>query len=185
MVNLGSFHNGSVNKNWCPSWDPWACHSWLRYTIALWTMANFNSNKWYQVTLKEYDKSNLLSLATTTHGVNGSAYFQISNNASANQQWQLFPSKDSTYVLRSGESGPYRYLVAKSGNDGSSVNTGNTVQFHLREMFRLKSGRLTIPGTWNKQCLENPRRFYVLDNHTMGRWLFRNEQRSEWYVVAL
>jgi hypothetical protein len=91
-------------------------------------MSNFDSQKWYQITMKAYDKSNLLSLASDSHNGTGSAYFQITNTSSPNQQWQLFASTNNTYVLRSGESTSFGYLTTKkSSDDKATVNAGNTV----------------------------------------------------------
>jgi hypothetical protein len=91
-------------------------------------MSNFDSQKWYQITMKAYGKTNLLSLASNARNATGSAFFQKTNSSSPNQQWQLFPSANNTYVLRSGQSTSYGYLTTKrSSDDKSTVNSGNTV----------------------------------------------------------
>jgi hypothetical protein len=89
--------------------------------------ANLDKSFWYQVTL---ESSEVLSLASTGYGKTGtgSAFFQVTNKTSPNQLWQLWSAKDSTYVLRSQESGPEGYLTAHVGKENvKGENTGNTL----------------------------------------------------------
>ena len=67
--------------------------------------------------MQSYSKSNLLSLASDAHNGTGSAFFQITNTSSLNQQWQLYPTPNNTYILRSGQSTSFGYLTARSISD--------------------------------------------------------------------
>lgn len=98
-------------------------------------MANFDSQKWYQITLQLYAKRNLkgLSLSTSTKNATGSVIFLDSNNASQTQQWQFFPSprnnkNPNEYILRSHHSTSLGYLTTKRiSDDKASINYGNTI----------------------------------------------------------
>jgi hypothetical protein len=84
----------------------------------------------YQITMKS---STTLSLATsnTTNNGTGAVFFQRTNTSQPNQRWQIWNAQNDSYVLRSGNSGPYGYMIAiASKSDTSTVaelNNGNTV----------------------------------------------------------
>ncbi|KAF2812570.1 uncharacterized protein BDZ99DRAFT_496960 [Mytilinidion resinicola] len=87
-------------------------------------MANFDSNKWYQLSIG-LSASHLLSMCgmnlSTTGGDPGlgAAYFGATNSSDASQQWQIHPVHTSTtYVLRTKASGPQQgYLGTQIGLD--------------------------------------------------------------------
>lgn len=99
-------------------------------------MANFANDHWYQITLQQFGlEKPLLSLATANTTNNGSSpvFMQLTNTSMPNQRWQIWHAANDSYILRSGNSGPWGYMVAiaNASDTGSSgaldANRGNTV----------------------------------------------------------
>ena len=101
-------------------------------------MANFANDHWYQITLKQFGlEKPLLSLATANTTNNGTSpvFMQLTNTSMPNQRWQIWHAQNDSYVLRSGNSGPWGYMVSianRSDTAGGSssvldANSGNTV----------------------------------------------------------
>jgi hypothetical protein len=133
-------------------------------------MANFDSSSWYSVTIKANGlDSPVTSLATsdTTNNGTGSVFFQVTDTSKANQRWQLFNAKDDSYILRSGNSGPWGYMVAVASNAKSSnANSGNTV-----------------PAAWNYANITDDSMYWTIKPWGDGSFYMQNSANgSDWHL---
>ncbi|KAF2492152.1 hypothetical protein BU16DRAFT_620563 [Lophium mytilinum] len=87
-------------------------------------VAQFDQNQWYQITVDTSDSLSMAGTELSEHRA-GSVFFQVTNTSAPLQRWQLFPSKNSTYILRS-QSGPQGYLGASAKPSTKSEQGGTT-----------------------------------------------------------
>lgn len=115
-------------------------------------MANFLSNKWYQLTVGNSESQSMKSseILFAKNWTSGSVYFDRANTSSSLQQWQIFPTPGnaSIYVLRSRSIGPEGYLSAAAGTTNENgENAGNTVPV-MRKYTVLDESVFWIMDTW-------------------------------------
>ncbi|KAF2497516.1 hypothetical protein BU16DRAFT_316254 [Lophium mytilinum] len=88
-------------------------------------MATFDPNQWYRVTTG-IDVNPGLAMDGTSlyHAGRGSVLFKLTDTTDSEEQWQIFPVNDSTYILRTKASGPGGFLGASySANETEPGNT--------------------------------------------------------------
>ncbi|KAJ9667018.1 hypothetical protein H2201_002851 [Coniosporium apollinis] len=133
-------------------------------------MANFLSNKWYELTLGNSDPRSMKSseILYAENWTIGSVYFDTANTSSSLQQWQIFPTPGnaSIYVLRSRSIGPEGYLSTAAGttsDDGE--NAGNTVP------------------VMHKYTILDDSVFWIIDTWGDGTFRMSNlENGTEWHL---
>jgi hypothetical protein len=69
-------------------------------------MANFDSNRWYQLLVKSASNVQSMDGSVLYDNGEGAVFFQLTNTSDPEQQWQLYPYNSSFYVLRTQASGP-------------------------------------------------------------------------------
>src|SRR5436190_14103937 len=89
-------------------------------------MANFDSNKWYQIRKRSTD---ILALAGTSlfKEGKGAVFFQLTNTSVPDQQWQVYTVEKNEYVLRPRVGGPTAYMTTTVGNSSDPNNSGNSI----------------------------------------------------------
>ncbi|GME33325.1 hypothetical protein GTA08_BOTSDO07495 [Neofusicoccum parvum] len=95
-------------------------------------MANFDQNKWYQIStpgggLSFVGSPDVLKDGKTTVQPYGAVFLRTSNSTDREQQWQIYPVNETTLVLRTRASGPSNYMgTAIDFGTVGTVNGGNT-----------------------------------------------------------
>jgi len=91
-------------------------------------MAEFDQNQWYQINNQDYKLSQSLVGTAVYEGADnrerGAVFMRKTNSKDVEQQWQIFPSDDSTFYLRTKKGGDKTYLGARL--TVSEVTQGNT-----------------------------------------------------------
>lgn len=94
-------------------------------------MANFNSNKWYQIGNGCYEDDLHFAGSVLLGETNlqlGAAFMQMTDVDAPEQRWQVYTFNETYYVLRGDAAGPGAYLSARVIKDppNDSPNVGNT-----------------------------------------------------------
>ena len=88
-------------------------------------MASFDSNTWYQIEFSQADTAGDQYLGSG--GVGPTAvHLKPNNQSSPNQQWQMLPSVDDTWVLRTSAMGSLAYMCAFDGLTSGTLQTNTT-----------------------------------------------------------
>lgn len=73
-------------------------------------MANFDSNRWYQLLVKSASNVQSMDGSVLYDQGKGSVFFKITNTSQPEQKWQLYTYNSSFHVLRTKGSGPDGYM---------------------------------------------------------------------------
>jgi len=106
-------------------------------------MANFDTNKWYQIVLSSSDAQSMDGTVLYDHG-QGAAFFRTTNVTIPEEQWQFYPSNDS-YVLRTKASGSGGYLT--TAYDVNETTAGYTVP-QMRNITLADESMFWQIGAW-------------------------------------
>jgi hypothetical protein len=79
--------------------------------ISLPTMAPFDTNQWFQITLDRFGQRPMVGQPLQAPNTTGWDFFKPTDNAFDGRLWQLYPVDDTRYILRSQLAGPDTYLA--------------------------------------------------------------------------
>lgn len=96
-------------------------------------MALFDTNQWYQITIPVYGKMSLVGLHPEQSNSAAAVFFQVTNTSSPSQHWQIFPTENDTYILRSKASSPGAYLAVRQDATTDAKTVGSTAIMRKRE----------------------------------------------------
>jgi hypothetical protein len=74
-------------------------------------MANFDTNKWYQIIRSGSTDQSMDGSYLYNKGETGSTFFKVTDTTDPEEQWQFFPYDSTTYVLRTKASGSFGYMT--------------------------------------------------------------------------
>src|SRR5262245_2414399 len=89
-------------------------------------MSLLDQNQWYQITVPLFDTLSMTGLHPNAPNTAAAVFFQNTNTTQRSQRWQIFPTVNNTYIIRSALSGPSTYLAVRANTTSESQTGGTT-----------------------------------------------------------
>jgi hypothetical protein len=80
-------------------------------------MDPFDADRWYQINMPIFDKKSMIGRLPQDPSTTADVFFKLTSISSNGRRWQIFPTDNGTYVLRTHLSSPNAYLAIQHDAD--------------------------------------------------------------------
>jgi hypothetical protein len=98
-------------------------------------MNPFDADQWYQINMPIFDKRSMVGRLPHAPNTTADVFFKLTSNASDGRRWQIFPTDNETYVLRSQLSSPDAYLATQDSRNTGGIAVMRNVANASDEIF--------------------------------------------------